>query len=279
MDRKLDPIIGKTFGHLTVIDFDQVKNGRTHWLCKCDCPAGTITSVARNNLVCGGTVSCGDSRYHRTEDLVGQVFGKLTVLSRDNAKRNGHDTYWICECNCEDRTIVSVPRYRLLHGHTTSCGCYHREVARKCCTTHGLYSHPLHRVWANMKQRCDNENSTYYHRYGERGIHVCDEWADFENFYNWAMDNGYDHGLTLERMDNNRGYCPENCVWADRVVQANNRSTNRLIEYAGEEHTMAQWARKLGVSYSTLKCRVDRGDMRDFERYFGVFEGDGDVAK
>lgn len=268
MDYGAKDLIGKTFGHLTVVDFDQTKNGRTYWWCKCDCPAGTIKSIARNNLVCGTTVSCGDSRYHRTEDLVGQVFGRLTVLSRDNIEHRGHDTYWICECSCDDKTIVSVPRHRLLHGDTTSCGCHHREVASRLLTTHGLHSHPLYGVWTDMKYRCNNNNSTYYYRYGGRGIRVCDEWDDFENFYNWAMSNGYEYGLTIERKNNNGDYCPENCAWADRVVQANNRGNSRLIKYGDEEHTIAQWARILGVEYGQLYRSITKGDMHHFESYF-----------
>ena len=268
MDRGLDSIIGKKFGHLTVIDFDKIKNGRTYWWCECDCPDRTMKSIARNNLVCGGTSSCGNPMYRRTEDLTGQVFGRLTVLYKDTARHNGHDTYWICECSCDNRTIVSVPRYRLLHGDTTSCGCYQREVAGETFRTHGLYNHPLYSVWTDMKYRCNNSNSHFYNRYGGRNIRICDEWENFENFYNWAINNGYEPDLTIERKNNDSDYCPENCIWADRVVQANNRRTSRIIEYNGEKHTIAQWSRLFNVEYDRLYRSIMRNDMRYFEEYF-----------
>lgn len=120
-----------------------------------------------------------------------------------------------------------------------------------------------------MKQRCTNERSDTYHSYGGRGIHVCDEWLDFENFRDWAFDSGYEPGLTIDRINNNDGYYPGNCRWADRRTQANNRRTNRFVTYGGDTHTIAEWARLFEISYQKLLGRVNRGDMRDFEEYFG----------
>ena len=97
---------------------------------------------------------------------------------------------------------------------------------------------------------------------------MCSEWHKFENFYSWAMNNGYEIGLTLDRKNNDDGYYPENCRWVDNLTQQNNRSTNHYITYNGITHTRSDWARILNVKYETLRARVRRGDMHDFEKYF-----------
>lgn len=149
-----------------------------------------------------------------------------------------------------------------------SCGCYNRESFIKRSTTHGSSDTPLYNVWRSMCQRCDNANHKSYHRYGGRGIKVCDEWNTFERFRDWALDNGYDNGLTLDREHNDGGYYPDNCRWVSQQVQTNNRSNNHYITYNGETRTQAEWARLFRVNYSTLQGRIKRHDMRDFEEYF-----------
>ena len=124
-----------------------------------------------------------------------------------------------------------------------------------------------------MRQRCDNVDHKFYQRYGGRGIKVCDEWTDFEHFRDWAIDNGYETGLTLDRECNDDGYYPENCRWVTQQIQTNNRSTNHFITYNGDTHTVAEWARLFKVNYSTLQGRIKRHDMRDFEEYFGEHGG------
>lgn len=120
-----------------------------------------------------------------------------------------------------------------------------------------------------MIRRCKNETNRKYPRYGGRGIKVCCEWYNFENFYNWAMCNGYESGLSLDRKNNDGDYCPENCRWVDNITQQNNKSDNHYITYGGITHSRADWSRLLNVNYQTLRARVARGDMRDFEEYFG----------
>ena len=108
-----------------------------------------------------------------------------------------------------------------------------------------------------MKERCYNPNRNSYCWYGAKGICVCDEWDDFENFYDWSMDNGYSDELTIDRIDSNGNYCPENCRWLTDREQANNRSTNRIIEYNGESHTLEEWSRITGIASSTIRMRLD----------------------
>ena len=108
-----------------------------------------------------------------------------------------------------------------------------------------------------MKERCYNPNRNSYCWYGAKGICVCDEWDDFENFYDWSMNNGYSDELTIDRIDSNGNYCPENCRWSTDREQANNRSTNRIIEYNGESHTLEEWSRITGIASSTIRMRLD----------------------
>ena len=124
-----------------------------------------------------------------------------------------------------------------------------------------------------MRDRCTNENNNYYKNYGGRGISVCEEWLSFDNFKSWALENGYSDELTIDRIDNNGNYCPQNCRWADRFQQANNTSTNRHLTYNGRTMTFSEWARELGIYNTTLYRRLRvyennpnmiffKGDMR-----------------
>ena len=108
-----------------------------------------------------------------------------------------------------------------------------------------------------MKERCYNPNRNSYCWYGAKGICVCNEWDDFENFYDWSMNNGYSDELTIDRIDSNGNYCPKNCRWSTDREQANNRGTNRIIEYNGESHTLEEWSRITGIASNTIRMRLD----------------------
>lgn len=259
--------IGERFGNLTVISFDHIDKHRSScWLCECDC--GNQIVISRNKLVSGNTKSCGCRKHGpEREDIVGQRFGRLTVIEFDHADAH-RNLYWLCECDCGNRTLVT--RGGLISGNTTSCGCYNKERIIKSSTTHGLSRTPLYKAWRDMRTRCENENSKAYHRYGGRGINVCEEWKTFENFKDWALASGYNQGLTIDRIDNDHGYSPDNCRWVDWSVQGNNRSSNHIVEYGGLRHNIMEWSNILGVSYSTLWNHINRNDMRDFENYFGT---------
>lgn len=125
---------------------------------------------------------------------------------------------------------------------------------------HGLKKHRLFAVWNDMKQRCFNPNCYAHKDYGGRGISVADEWKDdFLCFYKWAMNNGYRQGLTIDRIDNSKGYSPDNCRWATIKEQSNNRRSNRNITYKGQTRTLAQWSEELGMNFFTLRDRLDSG--------------------
>ncbi len=125
---------------------------------------------------------------------------------------------------------------------------------------HGLKNTRLFRIWSNMKNRCNNSKCDKFYRYGARGITVCDEWQnDFQTFYDWAMSHGYSDELTLDRIDNDGNYCPENCRWATLKMQANNTSHCRFITIDGNTKTMKEWCEITGVNYNTARDRIRHG--------------------
>ena len=194
---------------------------------------------------------------------IGKRFGRLLVIG--DAGKLGPNRWARCLCSCGNEKDI-----RLTHldcGLTLSCGCWRKEVSRKRCTTHGLslapngMSAPLFTAWVNMRRRCTDKNRKLdYPRYGGRGIKVCDEWeSDFVSFYTWATNHGYVDGLTLDRIDNNGNYSPENCRWVTRKIQNGNRRNNRLITFKGETKILAQWAREVGIHGATIGNRLDAG--------------------
>lgn len=188
-------------------------------------------------------------------DLTGKKFGKLTVLKR--AENNKHrQPQWLCKCDCGNETVVVGQKLRT--GHTKSCGCIVYE--QKPRLTHGMTSTPLFTRWIGMKSRCNNPKNKKYNRYGGRGIKVCDEWEnDFMAFYNWAISNGFEESLSIDRIDNNKGYSPDNCRWATPRQQANNTRRNIIVERDGEKVTLSDLCRNLGLNYRLVLSRIESG--------------------
>ena len=193
------------------------------------------------------------------KDLSGRRFGMLTALEPCEKTENG--SVWKCLCDCGK--VISRTSSNLLNAKTKypkSCGCYIESMK-----THNKGTR-LHSIWSNMKQRCNNSNSPVFYRYGGRGIKVCDEWDRcFDSFKKWATGNGYSDSLTLDRINNDKGYSPDNCRWVDMRTQCNNTGRNHYITWNGESHTMTEWSRILGINYGTLKSRVYKYKKSDIE--------------
>lgn len=165
----------------------------------------------------------------RYKDLKGQRFGKLTVIEIDHFQecKNSKRTYWKCICDCGNEVIVRSDC--LTTGNTKSCGCYNVSCREKPTS---IKKHKLYRVYWAMKDRCYNSNNKHYDRYGGRGITICDKWLDdYEVFYNWCMNNGYKDGLSIDRIDNDGNYCPENCRWITIAEQQQNKTQRKTKAY------------------------------------------------
>lgn len=186
-------------------------------------------------------------------DITGNKYGLLTVIERvPNAK--GGITRFRCLCDCGNETIVRGSN--LKSGAVKSCGC---QLWKNPSSTHRMSKTRIYGIWSSMRQRCSNKNLPSYKNYGGRGISVCDEWNNsFEAFNEWAMSNGYEEGLSIERIDNNGNYCPDNCKWITKSGQANNRRMNKHIEYKGEIHNLSEWCNILGISYSLVHNRMNK---------------------
>lgn len=192
----------------------------------------------------------------RHKDLTGKRFGRLVVL-RDTGirkQRGIHSEHlYLCKCDCGQYRNVLGADLRTVR----SCGCLRKEGSRHI---HDLSHTRIDNIYKAMKARCYNPNTMLYSRYGWRGIRMCDEWlSDKQNFFDWAFSHGYNDELTIDRIDNDKGYDPSNCRWTTRKVQANNTSRNHYITFDGETHTLTEWSEITGIKRKTLEYRLKHG--------------------
>lgn len=186
----------------------------------------------------------------RSVVFTGDRYGSLVVLAgRKKVKGRLH-----AECMCDCGVVKYIAASSLVRGLSRSCGCGQRWNVK-----HGMYGTPVYHVWSAMVQRCTNARNPYYHNYGGRGITVCDEWlSSAESFIAWAIESGYAKGLTLDRIDNNSGYRPDNCRWISLQAQQRNKRTNRNVTYNGATKCVTDWAEGLGISCAALRYRLRR---------------------
>lgn len=202
----------------------------------------------------------------------GKKVGRLTLIEKRRIP-SGKWTQggWLCHCDCGNETVVRTYTLGLEKGKTQSCGCLKRESVIKRNTLYdgdskkGSKYYRLYTAWCNMKSRCYAEYNTDYENYGARGICVCPEWRDsYENFKTWALDNGFDYtksGIeqSIDRIDVNGNYEPENCRWVDLQVQAGNKTTNTYIWINGKRYTQQELAREYNINHKTIAYRVNQG--------------------
>lgn len=187
-------------------------------------------------------------------DLIGQKFNRLTAIKRVENNKHGHIQYqWKCDCG----NVIIASGQSVKRGNTKSCGCLLHDTLVERNYKHGRTKSRLYMIWAGIKQRCYKETSTVYEYYGKKGIRMSIEWKDnFSNFESWAISSGYKEGLTIERIDFNSDYCPENCKWIPLVEQQKNKSNVHKYCVNGEMKTIPELASEYSIRYKTLYRRL-----------------------
>lgn len=241
--------VGALFGRLTVKDITFVSGRR---LLHCQCTCGKYKTVRSDHVLNGVSLSCG---CLRRDDITGQRFGRLVALSYEGVDRYRR-ALWRCLCDCKTETIV--PLQILKVGDRRSCGCLYRDTRKKAQfnTKSKEYS-----TWKGMRQRCSNPKVSGYPYYGGRGIRVCEEWNKKEGFVAFLADMGCapspEH--SIDRINPSGDYSPENCRWATRTEQAENRRKKVRYTYKDETRSLTEWARLLNKDYTVLRTRIIRG--------------------
>ncbi len=189
-------------------------------------------------------------------DMTGVTVGRLLVLRRCENQKDR--TTWVCQCECG--TVKTIHASAIRSGAQVSCGCYHRERMGDATRTHGMSQTPLYKTYYAMLARFYNPKHPSFPDYGARGIAVCKEWLDDKtSFFKWAIENGYDPKLSIDREKNDLGYEPSNCRWTTMKVQANNTRNNRPITINGVTKNLTAWSKDNGVPLRTFYERMERG--------------------
>lgn len=200
-------------------------------------------------------------------DITGNTYGNLKVIER--APNRGKQTYWLCECQCENKTRLVVRGGDLKNGHTKSCGCLKKisDIANiekynlnNGHVLHGQSNSRLYKIWIDMIRRCSNPKCKRYKDYGGKGIKVCAEWENsFESFANWAISNGYSDKLTIDRINNDDGYCPNNCKWSTYQEQNFNKRNTVHVTYQDKIYTLLEIATIFNIPYKNVRDRYYKG--------------------
>lgn len=248
--KRYKDLTGQVFGKLTVIkEIGRRGKYSVLWQCKCHC--GNTVRVVSADLNRGKYKSCG--KCVKREDInIFDRFGRWTVMELRVKARKGNA---VCLCVCECGTEREVLATHLVKGQSQSCGCLQRDELRKRSTIHGLYKSRLHSVWQSMKQRCKNPGFKGYENYGGRGIKYTPEWENFTDFKDWALSHGYNNTLTIERINVNGNYEPQNVTFVTKFEQHRNRRDNKYITFQGQTETLEGWSRITGIPASTIRNR------------------------
>lgn len=240
-------LTGQKIGKLTVLELSDIKDGKTNRKWKCQCECGNFiyytARVLNEAKKTGRNINCGCSTKR---EYIGQQFGDYIVTSFNQSKNYKRFKLYNCNClYCNDSVILSTNQ--LMKGKQCPiCRSKKYKIIKK-----------IRHVLSSMKKRCYNEKDKSFVNYGARGIRVCEEWlGNSDKFVEWALKNGYEEGLSIDRIDNNDNYCPENCRWVDRKTQANNTRVNHFITFENQTLTLKQWSEKINISYSCLLSRL-----------------------
>lgn len=181
-------------------------------------------------------------------NILGQKYGSLEVIGGGEYVNGA--TKWICKCDCGN--IVTVRRTDLVNGKQKTCGCGKSKRMTEMNTKHGDCNTRLYRTWCNMKSRCQNENEKDFKWYGGKGVKVCKEWEEFEHFKKWAIENGYEENLTIDRVDSGKDYCPENCRFIPLEENIRRAVEKHILNASGRSLNVRQWGKELGMSSYTI---------------------------
>lgn len=242
--------VGDKVQTFTITEIYNVNTGRQNiTMAKYVCDCGLSDSKRLTYMKKGSSIYCPCSgkkcRGKNRPVSVGDKFNRLTVIEMEKS---------IVRCRCDCGNEIKIPRKNLFNCNTSSCGCFHRELISEKFSKHKSSNSRLYNIWQHMKTRCQNTNRPDYYYYGGRGISVCDKWKDYKNFEEWALSNGYSEELTIDRIDVNGNYLPENCKWSTRKEQANNRrpkigSINPVIAAFGQSKTLNEWMEDPAIQY------------------------------
>jgi len=261
---------GKKFGRLRVLERAKNHSGRVHWMCLCDCGESAVISAKK--MKSGHTKSCGclhkeniialrdvriKNKEKKQKSIKGKKFGKLTPIKLSINKEGSIE--WFCHCDCGNVKAVSATA--ILNYNVRSCGCLLDENRKSFAVnqqTHGLSNTREYGVWCAMHSRCYNPNNKSYKHYGARGIEVCERWHRFENYIS-DMGARPIEGHSIDRIDVNGDYSPENCRYASAKTQANNTRKTIYMEIDGQTKPLTEWAEIFNIKSATVRNRLRKG--------------------
>lgn len=263
MDSKLLDLTGRKFSLLIAIKRAEIVGYPEFdgWECKC-LGCGRTCNVPTDELTNGKFHSCGCR--HDGWKLAGKPKGRLLILRKDGHTNDNHNIVWLCRCECGRLTRVSATNLIKPRG-TRSCGCLTVDAVKKANTKWNKTEKKLIHVFRHMKYRCYSKSCKFYEGYGGRGITICDEWLKRpEEFIDWSLKHGFElgKGLSIDRVDNNKGYSPENCRWVSMYAQSCNRRTSHYLTIKGYTHTITEWCRLAGLPDTTVFSRKTESKMK-----------------
>jgi len=200
------------------------------------------------------------SKNVKRVSVAGQRFHRLTVYGLMGfIKTRQRISYWLCRCDCGNWSIVARPKFQ--RGYTKSCGCYINEIRGVKQRTHRMTGTRIWRIWVGVTSRCYDTNCESYPGYGGRGITIADRWRGYEGFSNFFKDMGHppSDDYSLDRIDNDGPYSPENCKWSDKYEQARNTRRNRFLTANNQTYCIAQWSEITGLKQGLIAARLRRG--------------------